>query len=56
MGQKLLIFQEENKEKILSQNRWKCNYENRIVGVIAIDVYKFVYINGKNLAGQKRSV
>ena len=56
VGQYHYISKRKKKEKILSQNRWKCSYENRIVAVVAIGVYKFAYINGKNLAWQKRSV
>ena len=55
MGQNY-YFQVKNKEKILSQNQWKCSYENRIVAVVAIGVYKLAYVNGKSLAWQKRLV
>ena len=37
---------------MLYQNRWKCSYENEIVAVVEIGVY----VNGNNLAWQKRSV
>ena len=34
----------------------KYSYENRIVAVVAISVYMYVYFNGNNLAWQKRLV
>ena len=48
MGQSYYISKKKNKEKILSQNRWKRTIENRTVAVVVYTfdgVYKLVYIS-----------